>query len=88
MLQVFYQNIHKDEYALKSFSICLKILRSLIDLPNLTLTNIQELRLQPGSIHPLPSSTFFLEEALKALKAKDVINLEVLLVLQLTQSHI
>lgn len=83
-----YHNPDKDQYAFKSFSICLKILRSLIEIPNLTKTDIRDLRLSPGSIHSLPSSNFFYEEALKAMQTKNMINLEVLLVLQLTQTTI
>jgi len=36
----------------------------------------------------LPHTTFFAEEAIKALNAKNIINFEVLLVLQLTQETI
>ena len=65
--------------------ICLKILRSLINIDNLTQTKISSIQYHPESIHSLPQTTFFAEETMKSLKAKNIINFEVLLVLQLTQ---
>jgi hypothetical protein len=88
LLEQLYKRNHESDYIYKSFTICLKILRSLIDIDNLTQTKTSNL--QPGSqqIHSLPHTTFFAEEAIKALHAKNIINFEVLLVLQLTQDTI
>lgn len=63
-------------------------MRSLINVDNLTSVRVWEVGFDPLSIHTLPNSTFFMKEALKALETTNVINFEVLLVLQLTQSSI
>ena len=88
LLETLYKSINENEYTYKSFTICLKILRSLIDVDNLTQTKTSTLKSGSQSIHSLPQTTFFAEEAIKALKAKNIINFEVLLVIQLTQDVI
>ena len=43
LLEHLYKRINESEYIYKSFTICLKILRSLIDIDNLTQTKTSTL---------------------------------------------
>ena len=70
------------------FLLCLKILRALISIDNLTTLDISNFVFNPESMPALPATSLFAEAAVEAYQRKDIINFETLLVLQLTQEKV
>lgn len=68
--------------------ICLRILRSLINIGYLSKTSIRDTNFDQSAIPILPPTTFFAEQSIIAFNSRNIINFETLLVLQLTQTAV
>lgn len=70
----------------KCLFLCLRVLRSLINVPDLSTLTLNKIILQE-SVPVLPANDTFWQLAMHALRANDPVTYEFLLVLQLTQQN-
>lgn len=72
----------------KSLLICLRVLRSLINIGELSKLDLRTFDSKQITFPSLPQTSFFKNQTIEAFRACDLINFETLLTLQLSQDNI